>query len=332
MARLDALPSIDIIRGFKGVLDFYLWKGLPCVRSWPYTPPSRRTAAQNASAALFAEILKSYGLMADTVHDYYVELAAGIPRTPRDIYVSATLGHLHERTLPEVPPNTYTIWSPDAPPYTPSDLDDEFDDASFDTDLWTEFDPGAFLTVSEPETGLVLDQLTDPGDDISGIYQPIPAVDFSIAAKLALMAPCVDFAIIGLALWQNATDPAAGIYNWTLLNRLNNQGIELTRYTNYTTWAVTLYTEPDDIVATHIYLRIRRVGAFYFFDWSSNGLGWRRCHAGTLAFAPAHFGIMINNVNAPVTIRGISTFFRYTPYGTLTNILQGDRIRETRFN
>ncbi|GAI78615.1 unnamed protein product, partial [marine sediment metagenome] len=30
MARLTALPSLDIIHGFRGILDFYLWKGLPC--------------------------------------------------------------------------------------------------------------------------------------------------------------------------------------------------------------------------------------------------------------------------------------------------------------
>lgn len=330
MARLDALPSVDIIRGFKGVLDFYLWKGLPCVRSWPYTPPSRRTAGTKAAASLFGEILSSYRLVADTVQEYYVELAAGIPRTPRDIYVSGTLGHLHERTLPPVPPTTFTVWSPDAPPLAPSTLDDEFDDASFDLGLWTEFDPGGLLAVSENETGLILDGATHAADAICGIYQTIPLVDFTITAKLALLARRADFAIVGLGLWQDAANPAAGIYAWQLTCRELIQQIELTRWTNYTTWAATAYLEADDIIGTHLYLRIRRVGNTCFWDWSSNGIGWRHCHSGVLAFTPLHFGIMLNNVNVGETIRGVSTFFRYTPYGQFHLLLQGDRISETR--
>lgn len=104
MARLTALPSLDIIRGFKGVLDFYLWKGLPCVRKWPHTPRSRRTEGSIAAAALFGDILKSYRLLAPTVLEAYQENANGIPRTPRDVYVSGVLGHLHERTIPAPPP------------------------------------------------------------------------------------------------------------------------------------------------------------------------------------------------------------------------------------
>jgi len=331
MARLTALPSIDIIQGFKGVLDFYLWKGLPCVRKWPYTPPSKRTAGTKSAASLFGEILKSYRLTADTVLEAYQEMAKGAPRTPRDIYVSGTLGHLHERTPPPVPPTTYTLWSPDAPPYSPSALDDEFDDASFNTDLWTEFDPGALLTVSENETGLILDGLTQPANAVCGVFQPIPAVDFSVTAKLALIAFAQNFGILGLSLWQNAANPAAGMYNWSWVFSAAEQAIELTRFTNYTTWHSHVYQAPDAIIGTHLYLRIRRISTTYYFDWSSDGIGWRQCHAGALAFAPLHFGIMLNNANTGITIRAISTFFRYTPYGTFNLILQGDRICETRY-
>ncbi|MBA7569735.1 hypothetical protein ES708_11476 [subsurface metagenome] len=104
MAKLTALPSLDIIRGFKGTLDFYIRRGQPCVRKWPHTPRSRRTPATIAAAALFGGILKSYRLVADTVLAAYQENAKGIPRTPRDVYVSGVLGHLHERTIPEPPP------------------------------------------------------------------------------------------------------------------------------------------------------------------------------------------------------------------------------------
>lgn len=99
MARLTALPAIDIIRGFKGTIDFYLWKGLPCARKWPYTPPSKRTAATKAAAALFGAVLSAYKLLAPLALAAYQESAAGIPRTARDIYVSGLYGRLHEASM-----------------------------------------------------------------------------------------------------------------------------------------------------------------------------------------------------------------------------------------
>lgn len=99
MARLTELPSIDIIRGFKGVLDFYLWRGLPCVRSWPRTPKSRQTEATKAAALLFGQVLKNYRLLADMVLVAYQDIATGTPRTARDVYVSGAYGHLHEAAM-----------------------------------------------------------------------------------------------------------------------------------------------------------------------------------------------------------------------------------------
>lgn len=102
MARIKALPGLEVIRGFKGVIDFYLWKGLPCARKWPHTPRSHLTAATLASAQLFGEIALAYNQLANEVLAAFQEDAADQPRTARDIFMSATLGHLHERT--EVPP------------------------------------------------------------------------------------------------------------------------------------------------------------------------------------------------------------------------------------
>lgn len=104
MARLTALPSVDIIRGFKGTLDFYLWKGLPCVRAWPRWRPARQTDASKASAALFGAVVKGYNLLGEGPLTAFREAATDQTRSARDIYVSAVLGHLHDRTAPEPPP------------------------------------------------------------------------------------------------------------------------------------------------------------------------------------------------------------------------------------
>lgn len=96
MARLDALPSIDVIHGLRGVLDYYLWKGLPCVRKWPVTPRRNLSPATLAAAATFGVILKAFALVGSEVKALYDDDATGQPRTGRDLYVSGALGHLHE--------------------------------------------------------------------------------------------------------------------------------------------------------------------------------------------------------------------------------------------
>jgi len=97
MAKLNALPSLEVIDTLKGTLDFYLWKGIPVVRKWPYIPMSSRTPASLASAQLFGQIVQGWALTGGEPRAAYQEAAADQPRTARDLYVSGVLGHLHER-------------------------------------------------------------------------------------------------------------------------------------------------------------------------------------------------------------------------------------------
>lgn len=96
MARLPTLPSMEIIRGLKGVIDFAVWKGLPYARAWPRYRPAQRSAAAIASAILFGQIVKAYSLLASEVLAFYQEDATDQPRTARDLMISGVLGHLHE--------------------------------------------------------------------------------------------------------------------------------------------------------------------------------------------------------------------------------------------
>lgn len=99
MAKLTALPSLEIIRGFKGIIDFYVHRGVPCARAWPRYMPARRTDASKAAATLFGAIITAYRLLAPDALAFFQEDSLDQPRTPRDIYVSAVLGHLHEASM-----------------------------------------------------------------------------------------------------------------------------------------------------------------------------------------------------------------------------------------
>ncbi len=99
MARIDVLPSIEIIRGFKGILDFYMWRGLPCVRAWPHYRPARQTDASLAAALTFGAIVQAYSLLANLALQAYREDALDQPRTARDIMVTGAFGNLHEASM-----------------------------------------------------------------------------------------------------------------------------------------------------------------------------------------------------------------------------------------
>lgn len=98
MPVLSGLPSTEIIGALKGTLDFYYWKGLPCVRSWPHTPMASRTQASLDSAHLFGSIVQGWALVGGSVKYLYNADAADQNRTGRDLYVSGVLGHLHVRS------------------------------------------------------------------------------------------------------------------------------------------------------------------------------------------------------------------------------------------
>jgi len=229
--------------------------------------------------------------------------------------------------LEQIEDADFSLWVPDAPPVSPSACDDEFDDASFDTGLWTEFDPASKLAVSEGEVGLILDQDTAAGDNWAGVYQSIPSGDFCITTKLSTICLLFNIAIVGLVLWEDATNVNAGLYALVLQwNPAAYYGrVAFHRMNNYGSWNSTPI-EIYDQIFTHLYVRIRRIGSTYYCDFSSNGIGWVQIWTGSLAFTPGHFGLGINNINQEITIRAIHSFFRYTNSGALIQILEGDRI------
>ena len=99
MPVIKALPSPEVIRGFRGVLDFYVWKGLNCVRKWPVIPKASRTPKSIAAAVLFGAVVQGYALLGGALKTLFIEDAADQDRTGRDLYVSAVYGHLHETIM-----------------------------------------------------------------------------------------------------------------------------------------------------------------------------------------------------------------------------------------
>ncbi|MBA7537481.1 hypothetical protein ES705_29750 [subsurface metagenome] len=87
MAKLTQMPHQAIIDGFKGKVDFYEWRGIPCARKWPVWKPRISTPAEKSNQDDFAYINKLAGTLPVDVIDGFKLLAVSTPFTWKDLLV-----------------------------------------------------------------------------------------------------------------------------------------------------------------------------------------------------------------------------------------------------
>lgn len=75
MVKLGALPDRETIDKYKGLVDFYLWRGIPCARKWPYIPPYARSSREIANQALLGYIMHASATLAPAVALHYAVMA-----------------------------------------------------------------------------------------------------------------------------------------------------------------------------------------------------------------------------------------------------------------
>ncbi len=210
-------------------------------------------------------------------------------------------------------PNTFTFWDPDALPDTPSTQDDHFDDASLAA-KWTEWDLGtAKVTVSEAGHHLILTHLTENAARYRGVYQTLPAGDFTIAAKCSPIASSIGDAGLALTLFEDATNINADILVFILFHRTSGnkyRDIFAQRWADYQTFSAS-YAGETLYPGTSVYFRIRRNGTTLYYDYSTDGVSWMRIYTHTQPFAPAEMGIVSFNNNTAITTYGYFDVFRY---------------------
>jgi hypothetical protein len=227
-------------------------------------------------------------------------------------------------------------WDPDLPPVTPSAMDDEFDDDSFDTGLWTEFDSGAIQAIAEAGETLVLSRAANATAILTGIRQALPAGSFTFAIKVQVDLDSLDgfgeLALAGLVLWENAT----GDDNKAVLWGMGCKGSGAAPLNGF---ALAHWTGHDDLIAVPsfvssitagqgVYLRARynAVSNTFKFDYSTDGETWS---GGGVAdtppdFTPAHIGIGLVNRSGDA-FAGTFDFFRYRArFDTVNDPVYGD--------
>ena len=100
MAKLLAMPHMDIVSGFKGQVDFYLWKGIPVARSWPRSPGKQRAPAVMAQWPSFTFASQEWKNLSPVMQAAYSELATNSGLSARDMQVRAYLSGLYRYPTP----------------------------------------------------------------------------------------------------------------------------------------------------------------------------------------------------------------------------------------
>lgn len=89
MAKLPGMPAQEVISTFKGAVDFYLWNGINCARSWPRWKFLPRTPAVQVYIDLFTEAMTTWANLPAVIRDAYDQQAQGSGLIGRDLWVRA---------------------------------------------------------------------------------------------------------------------------------------------------------------------------------------------------------------------------------------------------
>lgn len=86
LAKLRVLPHQNIISGFRGKIDFYVWKGIAVARKWPRSPGKSRSPAVEAQWPIFADAAALWNELSDEVRSAYIKMAESTALTGRDLF------------------------------------------------------------------------------------------------------------------------------------------------------------------------------------------------------------------------------------------------------
>ena len=87
------MPERSIVRGFKGVLDFYFHFGVPCVRSWPKWYLTTRAPAVAQRANIFRLTVQQVATSSPLIVNAAKKMVRGTPQTWKDLLMALALGN-----------------------------------------------------------------------------------------------------------------------------------------------------------------------------------------------------------------------------------------------
>lgn len=95
MAKLEVMPHEGIINGFKGVVDFYYWMGIPVARRWPRSPQAPRSEPVRAQWPAWTTAAREWLHLSPYVQEAYNSLSVGTGMCGRDLQVKGYISGLY---------------------------------------------------------------------------------------------------------------------------------------------------------------------------------------------------------------------------------------------
>lgn len=121
MAKLTNLPDPEIIRSFKGLVDFYTWKGIPVARKWPQHSPRPATPNEAQQQQWLQIANQLFAALSTRFYNAIRQQPSGTSLTPRDLFMRHYFGTAlpgsgyvrdsdpHARPFPIPDPNPHYI-------------------------------------------------------------------------------------------------------------------------------------------------------------------------------------------------------------------------------
>ena len=221
---------------------------------------------------------------------------------------------------------TYGFYSPDKPPTSPSNFDDEFGGNALTG--WSSFG-ASDVTISQADHLLKLKQNSLSGYNLSGIYKPIPSGDWSVISKIALNAGAGSgsaYAEGGIVFYEDAADITKKLKTVSIYNTAGAIIVGQNElWTNRTTYASA--TQPGASIdaikyQNFYYLRVDKVGTNIIVYYSSDGVDWNAVGASmAIGFTPLHLGLFVYNSATGAVASMICDWIRI--YSTVPDYLGG---------
>lgn len=192
------------------------------------------------------------------------------------------------------------VYGRDTPPAVPNAMDDEFNDNSFNTGLWTWLDQGSW-TVNESDDRVKFTGPATDGNRIRGVYQTLPSAPCAFEAKIYVPAAEGVTGSLGCLFIAEDASNAVVAEAWWGNPNYGIRGLTWTTPSGAASGLGDSFSVRRLITNPWIYARVEWDGTDYLISYSLTAHGgWIEQHSASPAWTPTLVGLGFGNAGGLV--------------------------------
>ena len=206
--------------------------------------------------------------------------------------------HTHGTPATPAPGSGHAVWSPRAYPASAHAKDDEFPTGSLNG-KWATFDPGSAITsLAVTAQGLKIIPTKTNFYYTAGIYQNVPAGDFTVWTRVHTIGKQAGDLKVGILFGEDLVGNPTTCQLITCSYSLGawGYGNQVEAHWNYSSLGGS-YINEVDTKFYNSWIRARVHGTSVFVDYSHDGISWMERINFTADFTPAQVGLGFRNSN-----------------------------------